>query len=334
MPLHVARLRDSDLAAEEHPEACWYAVLLWAASWHQLPTASLPDNDAVLTKLIGLGRDLKTFRKHKVGALRGFVLCDDGRLYHPIVAEQALVGWRGKLEQRWRTECARIKKRNQRDETDVPLPSFAEFMETLPEGSRLPSVPEDGAPRPQGQEEVSPGTGTPRPRGNDIQETEKGTRTGTGIPSSEPNGSGAEAPSDEDMKAKAWWLALRVLMDRGMQNRAAAAKLVGKWAKDYALEHIAQASQSAWDVKTLDPISYITVALDRLRSETTEADAFTSPTETRQRLWMQDFRAYPAAWREHERGPKPGQPNCRVSPEIQREFGIESAGPQAMRGAA
>jgi hypothetical protein len=48
MPLHVARLRDSDLASEEEPEACWYAVLLWAASWHQIPAASLPDNDAVL----------------------------------------------------------------------------------------------------------------------------------------------------------------------------------------------------------------------------------------------------------------------------------------------
>ena len=33
MPLHVARLRDSDLAAEGDPEGCWYAVLLWAAGW-------------------------------------------------------------------------------------------------------------------------------------------------------------------------------------------------------------------------------------------------------------------------------------------------------------
>ena len=88
MPLHVARLRDSDLAAEGDPEGCWYAVLLWAAAWHQLPAGSLPDNDAVLTKLCGLGRDLRTFRKHRPDALRGFVACDDGRLYHPVIAEQ------------------------------------------------------------------------------------------------------------------------------------------------------------------------------------------------------------------------------------------------------
>lgn len=104
MPLQVARLRDSDLAATEHPEACWYAVLLWAASWHQVPAASLPDDELVLTRLCGLGRDVKTFRKHRAGALRGFVICTDGRLYHPVVAEQANAAWKEKLAYRDRKE--------------------------------------------------------------------------------------------------------------------------------------------------------------------------------------------------------------------------------------
>lgn len=180
MPLHVARLRDSDLAAEEEPEACWYAVLLWAASWHQVPAASLPDNDAVLTKLIGLGRDLRTFRKHKAAALRGFVRCSDGRLYHPVVAEQAVDGWRRKLEQRWRTDCARIKKRNQRDRTELPLPTFEAFMARLPPGARLSIVPEDGSGCPEGQHPLSSGTEGGCPQGNGIQETGTGTGTGTG----------------------------------------------------------------------------------------------------------------------------------------------------------
>lgn len=93
MPLHVARLRDSDMASEADPEACWYAVLLWAASWHQLPAASLPDNDAVLTRLCGLGRDVATFTRLRADVLRGFIKCADGRLYHPVVAEQALESW-------------------------------------------------------------------------------------------------------------------------------------------------------------------------------------------------------------------------------------------------
>jgi hypothetical protein len=104
MPLHVARLRDSDLAAEESPEACWYAVLLWAASWHQLPAGSLPDNDAILMRLVGLGRDARTWKKHSTGALRGFVQCSDGRLYHPVVAEQVNSAWQEKLAYRDRKE--------------------------------------------------------------------------------------------------------------------------------------------------------------------------------------------------------------------------------------
>lgn len=162
MPLHVARLRDSDLAGEESAEACWYAVLLWAASWHQLPAGSLPDNDAILTRLIGLGKDLRTFRKHKTAAMRKFILCSDGRLYHPVVAEQVIESWNRKLQQRWRSECARIKKHNQRTGAELPMPTFDEFMA----GRSVDPCPE-----------YVPGDTTDCPPGQSVQET--GTGTGT-----------------------------------------------------------------------------------------------------------------------------------------------------------
>ena len=128
MPLQVARLRDSDLAAEEEPEACWYAVLLWAASWHQLPAGSLPDNDTVLMRLVGLGRDKKTWAKFKTGAMRGFILCSDGRFYHPVVAEQVNEAWDGKVRQRHRTFCAAVRKHNERNpKNKVESPSFEEW---------------------------------------------------------------------------------------------------------------------------------------------------------------------------------------------------------------
>lgn len=129
MPLHVARLRDSDLAAEEEPETCWYAVLLWGAAWHQLPAGSLPDNDTVLMRLVGLGRDLKTWKKHRAGALRGFVKCSDGRLYHPVVAEQVADAWESKLRQRHRTYCAAVRKHNSRHDTDQrDTPDFETWL--------------------------------------------------------------------------------------------------------------------------------------------------------------------------------------------------------------
>lgn len=163
MPLHVARLRDSDLAAEEHPEACWYAVMLWSAAWHQLPAGSLPDNETVLARLCGLGRDLKTFRKHRAGAMRGFIMCDDGRLYHPVIAEQAVAAWEGKKQQRWRSECARIKKANQRNGTNLTAPTYEQFLagvSPVPSDPSPENVPEDSAVCPEGQGLQEKGTGT------------------------------------------------------------------------------------------------------------------------------------------------------------------------------
>lgn len=182
MPLHVARLRDSDLASEVDPEACWYAVLLWAASWHQLPAGSLPDNEIVLTKLCGLGRDVRTFRKHRAGALRGFVLCDDGRLYHPVVAEQVKAAWESKLQQRWRSELARIKKANQRNGTTIEPPTYEAFLASIGEGTSLPSP------------QSVPGDTEFCPPGHRLQET----GTGTGISEEEANASpvGSDAPTE------------------------------------------------------------------------------------------------------------------------------------------
>ena len=324
MPLDIVRLFSSEFHARA-TDAEWRAgVTLWLKSFHQVPAASLPDDDVQLCRLAELGRDLKAWRKLRAGALHGWVVADDGRLYHPVVAEKANEAWDRKKFQRERSRRASQARWARDGGPDEP------------EGGAKGSARKASGYRDHIQDAAA--KETHEQSNNDASSILSGYQgTGTGIgtgTSSDPDGSGAEAPSDEDLKAKAWRLALRVLMDRGMQTRASAAKLVGKWAKDYAFEHIAQASQSAWDVKTLDPVSYITAALDRLRAGTTEADAFISPTETRQRLWMQDFRAPPGAWREHERGPKPGHPNCRVSPEIQREFGVEPAGPQAIRGAA
>lgn len=147
MPLDVARLRDSELAARETPESCWAAVLLWAASWHQVPAASIPDDEMWIAKVAGYqlrGRIDKAWAGVRQGALRGWVKCSDGRLYHPVVAEKAREAWRSKMEQRWRTECARIKKHNDRHPgANVQRPTFEEWAASgCPTGHALP-VPRD-----------------------------------------------------------------------------------------------------------------------------------------------------------------------------------------------
>lgn len=110
MPLDVRRIRDSDLAALESPEACWAAVLLWCASWHQVPAASLSDDDRVLANLAGYGRVVKEWLRVREGALRGWVKCADGRLYHPVVAEKANDAWQSKLHHSYGKLKERLRK--------------------------------------------------------------------------------------------------------------------------------------------------------------------------------------------------------------------------------
>lgn len=161
MPLDVVRLRDSDLAALESPDACWAAVLLWCASWHQVPAASIPKDDRVLANLAGFGRVVKEWMRVRDGALRGWIECSDGRLYHPVVAEKALQAWREKQAQRWRTECARVKKHNQRHNTNHAVPDFDVWLSLgCPQGQMLP-VPKTEPPCPDNvpRETASKGQG-------------------------------------------------------------------------------------------------------------------------------------------------------------------------------
>jgi hypothetical protein len=93
MPLDVVRLRDSALAIKATGEEFRAAVLLWCASWHQVPAGSLPDDDAELARLAGPGMTKRKWKRIRDGALHGWGACSDGRLYHPVIAEYANKAW-------------------------------------------------------------------------------------------------------------------------------------------------------------------------------------------------------------------------------------------------
>lgn len=132
MPLDVARLRDSDLAIQVGAEEFRAAVLLWCAAWHQVPAASLPDDDKALAALAGYGRVVAEWRKHREGALYGWVQCDDGRLYHPVVAEKARDAWLAKHKHAHDKLVDRVRKANkQREQQQLPLwivPSLEDWI--------------------------------------------------------------------------------------------------------------------------------------------------------------------------------------------------------------
>jgi len=119
LPLDVVRLRDSDLAIHVTGEEFRCAVLLWCASWHQVPAASLPDDDKTLAALAGFGRAVGEWAKHRDGALRGWVKCSDGRLYHSVIAEKAREAWASKHEYAHRKLLDRLRKSGVQKE-DMP----------------------------------------------------------------------------------------------------------------------------------------------------------------------------------------------------------------------
>ena len=112
MPVDISRLFGSQFHAHSDDGAWRAGVTLWLKSYHQVPAASLPDDDVDLTRLAELGRDIKTWKLLKPSAMRGWIKCTDGRLYHPVVAEKALEGWIEKLGQKKASAAGNAKRHN------------------------------------------------------------------------------------------------------------------------------------------------------------------------------------------------------------------------------
>lgn len=168
MPLDVVRLRDSDLAALESPEACWAAVLLWAASWHQIPAASIPDDDRVLANLAGYGRVVKEWQRVRDGALRGWVKCSDGRLYHPVVAEKANEAWLGKAEYRSRKEAERLRKQAERERKRQEEDAAKSAGQPTKEPRTVKASPPDNKEQSAGQQQTTTRTSAGNPPENPL----------------------------------------------------------------------------------------------------------------------------------------------------------------------
>jgi hypothetical protein len=164
---------------------------LWYRSWHQVPAGSLPNDDAELCHLAELGFDERSFRKAKAVAMRGWIECDDGRLYHPVVCEAALEAWQEKLRQRLASRSGNAKRWGLDFDPTSVRQEFRDLIACLerlsPSSKSIQKAQKslsqcDGSSVPEGP--FSDPTGINTTSHRDIENAEKtslGTGTGTGI---------------------------------------------------------------------------------------------------------------------------------------------------------
>ena len=108
--LNVERLMASELVALSSHEVIGAALLLWCRAWKQRPAASLPNDDKVIAAFARM--PLPRFRKLRDEVLRGFVLCQDGRLYHSTLAKEAVNAYerKGAFQRKREADADRLRK--------------------------------------------------------------------------------------------------------------------------------------------------------------------------------------------------------------------------------
>jgi hypothetical protein len=85
-PILRTRLFNSTFNAKATDTEWRAGVTLWIKSYDQLPSGSLPNDDTELWRLAEVKGNLRTWRRIKPMALHGWILCDDDRLYHPLIS--------------------------------------------------------------------------------------------------------------------------------------------------------------------------------------------------------------------------------------------------------
>ena len=246
-PILRSRLFGSSFHARTTDSEWRAGVTLWLKAWEQVPAGSLPDDDIELCRLAELARDLKTWKKLKAGAMRGWVLCSDGRLYHPVVAEVVRNAVDAKTVQRDKTVKARIaalqKALEQASDTNK--------KETLTEEIRKLSLS-------QSQKEFLSVTG---PVTESKRREEKGREEKRrDIDSSEANASGGKPPKLTDPDEIILGYGLPMLTAAGNADKHARSFL-GGLRKEHGDEAVIDKLRECAKTRPLQPLEWLAAAL-------------------------------------------------------------------------
>lgn len=313
MPLEVVRLRDSGIVVVASAEAFRAAVLLWCAAWHQVPASSLPKDERMLCSLAGFGRDLKSWRAVAADALHGFIECSDGRLYHPVIAKNAIESFSKKKRQGSQTAAATEARRLakiQRDEA-------ATEEERQRNVARNDDVTSD-APYQAMERNGDQGRGEER-RGEDLTGSEKKGERGTPPHSIDDR---LKIPEPTPMTLEFMLSEADTAMSTGLGMTDAAikselTKFVARNMQDGAKRVDWSAAWVLWCQRWKERPS----AVPSAKARVTAGDKF-DPTDAQWDVAVKLFAKNASRW-SGQFGPEPGMSLCRCPPEILRKNGID-----------
>jgi hypothetical protein len=256
MELDVRRLRDSKFASTPNGNAFRAGLMLWCAAWHQVPAASLPDDDIELASLAGFGRmpfSVREWRKLRAEALHGFVKCSDGRLYHAVIAEKALAAFAAKERHAYYKFLDRLRKENRAREKESKPQFGIPTIEQWKSGGYPHGIPPSDERFPP--EIATPSGGIPSEnalRGNGEGTERRGN--GEGTTPTVPDGTGGDAAKPvADLTKDELWKAGKSLLSSAGIPPAQCGSFVGKLVKDYGDAIVIDAVRAAVVARPADP---------------------------------------------------------------------------------
>lgn len=150
MPLMVDQLRKSKawLFAKRNPELGFYMINIWTAAWHNLPAGSLEDDDDVLADQAMCPSVIKWLQVREQ-VLRGWAVCSDNRLYHPVVAARVTdaldrrQGYRDRLSAAREAKAQKLLQANQRtlpEGKQAKDMAVADMQQAIPQAGETPNI--------------------------------------------------------------------------------------------------------------------------------------------------------------------------------------------------
>lgn len=214
-PLYFDRLRNSKWWRRATDLCRARNVMLWGEAYKQVPAGSLPDDDDELAEAAGYGFDVAAFQQAKAEIMHPWVMCSDGRWYHPTLCEVVLEAWERVSDRR---KAERIKKANQR--ATVRAKRAGTLPKLTPVPDIPPPVPRDNPPVPGDTPHNQAGHAAQDRTGQDRTEQLEATPPVASAPPPATGRAPKSDPWDGDEHFRMLWDTCTTQMRRRAKSRA------------------------------------------------------------------------------------------------------------------